>query len=126
MAPASSPAEISQELSAIIDGSAQRALEFARTCPVGGTPQMMEVFLAKIDEYVWQFQQEAPLANWLRQQGMPAPASKLDTDHSRFGHCAAKLDRDVWGNAEDAKLARKHLVWSNAICDSKYPRSDGI
>ena len=79
MAPASSPAQISQELSAIIDGSAQRALEFARTCPVGGTPQMMEVFLAKIDEYVWQFQQEAPLANWLRQQGMPAPASKLDT-----------------------------------------------
>ena len=36
MAPASSPAQISQELLAIIDGSAQRALEFARTCPVGG------------------------------------------------------------------------------------------
>ena len=79
MAPASSPAQISQELLAIIDGSAQRALEFARTCPVGGTPQMMEVFLAKIDDYVWQFQQEAPLASWLRRQGMPAPASKLDT-----------------------------------------------
>ena len=79
MAQASSPAQLGQQLLAIIDGSAQRALDFARTCPVGGAPQMMEGFLAKIDEYVWQFQQEAPLANWLRQQGMPAPASKLDT-----------------------------------------------
>jgi hypothetical protein len=39
---------------------------------------MMEVFLTKIDECVWQFQQEAPLANWLTQQGMPESASKLD------------------------------------------------
>jgi hypothetical protein len=79
MAATSSPAQISQELLAVIDGSAQRALEFARTCPVGGTPQMMEVFLSKIDEYVWQFQQEAPLANWLRQQGLPDSLSKLET-----------------------------------------------
>ena len=47
MAPASSPAQLTQELLAIIDGSAQRALEFARTCPIGGTAQMMAVFLTK-------------------------------------------------------------------------------
>ena len=34
MASASSPAQLSQQLLAIIDGSTQRALEFARTCPV--------------------------------------------------------------------------------------------
>ena len=133
MAPASSPAQISQELLATIDASVQRALEFARTCPVGGSPQMMEVFLAKIDEYVWQFQQEAPLANWLKQQGLPAAASKLDAimhdlataRQSWIAMYGGMLNtqsslQNIWAGA--TQLATRNILEATAYSNAVYDK----
>jgi hypothetical protein len=78
MPAASSPAELSQQLLALIETRAQQGLAYARSCPTGGAPQMMERFLAGLDPYVWSFQELAPLAEWLQQQGIPAPAAQLD------------------------------------------------
>jgi hypothetical protein len=78
MSTASNPVELSQQLLSLIEICAQKGLEYARSCPVGGTPQMMGQFLAGLDPYVWSFQELAPLAEWLQQQGIPEAATRLD------------------------------------------------
>jgi hypothetical protein len=78
MPAAGSLVELGQQLLALIETRAQQGLAYARSCPTGGTPQRMEQFLAGLDPYVWSFQELAPLAEWLKQQGMPAPAAQLD------------------------------------------------
>ena len=90
MATAINSTEIAKELSALIETRVQRTFEFVNTYPVGGSPQSMQQFLRDLDTYVWSFQEPAPLASWLRGQGIPAPASRLDFVIEDLGNARRK------------------------------------
>ncbi len=74
-----SPVGVEQAALAALNAQNQRTLNYVQTCPVGSPPQTMIAWLNNLDGYAWYYQQIAPVASWLEQQGRPQTAQLLNS-----------------------------------------------
>ncbi|GEM_PF-6287355 len=77
MATPQSPAVTQQRTLAAIEAVKAKIDAYLPSCPVGHSPQEMGQWINGLDQYVWEFQQLAPVSNMLTRQGMPHAEQRL-------------------------------------------------
>jgi len=71
------PAAVEQAVLTALNTEAQQIHIYLQTCPVGAPPAVMGRWINGLDQFVWNFQALAPLADWLRRQGLPQAGQRL-------------------------------------------------
>ncbi|HLY30805.1 MAG TPA: hypothetical protein VKQ36_07235 [Ktedonobacterales bacterium] len=68
-----------QQTLAAIESVKGRIEAYLPSCPVGSAAPVMSQWINGLDQYVWEFQQVAPMASWLSRQGLPQAEQRLTT-----------------------------------------------